>query len=153
MTKFTKPYSDIRNQESFGLRETGITHPDSQSFIRLRDNGDVEISAGPGISIILHPQNKSITFIADSVKFMVKETAGVKVNDLIMNTDATNYAEPAFIPMDPEAIPYIFDDAISYVKEEDSRKVKDAETGHFISWEQYTKKYGKDPVWNGLYYE
>lgn len=87
----------IEQQEKFGLREVGLTHPDMSSFIKLADNGDIHISAGDGLAIIMHPQNKSITLVGDSVRFLTKEEDGLRWNKLSFNYQATKYTEPAFI--------------------------------------------------------
>lgn len=95
------PFNEIetikRNQEKFGLREVGLTHPDLSSFIKLADNGDIHIVAAEGLAIILHPQNKSITFVGDTVKFLTKEEDGLRWNKLSFNSQATKYTEPAFV--------------------------------------------------------
>jgi hypothetical protein len=39
----------LKSRKEFSDREVGLTHPDMSSFIRLNDNGDIEIFAAPGI--------------------------------------------------------------------------------------------------------
>ncbi len=153
MAKFEKPYSQVRDGERFNLRELGLNHPDNKSFIKIADNGDVEISAGPGISIILHPHNRSITFVADSIKMLVRDHDGVKINDLILNTDATNYSEPTFLESDPVDMSYFYDGTVEFVQNLDNRKVVDPNTQSRIQWDEYVKLYKREPTWNGSYFE
>lgn len=87
----------VDQQDKFGLREVGITHPDLPSFIKLADNGDIHIVAAEGLGIIMHPQNKSITMVGDSVRFLTKEEDGLRWNKLSFNYQATKYTEPAFV--------------------------------------------------------
>ena len=153
MAKFEKPYAQVRAGEKFNSREVGITHPDNGSFIKIADNGDIEISAGEGISIILHPQNKSITIIADSIKFMVKDRDAIRINNLILNTDATKYSEPTFVPSDPDEMKTLYGGTMDYVVETDRRKVIDPATKDRITWDEYIKLYNREPSWNGSFFE
>lgn len=94
---FEKTPEIVDQQEKFGLREVGITHPDGPAYIKLADNGDIHIVGTEGLAVIMHPQNKSITFVADSVRFLTKEEDGLRWNKLSFNSQATKYTEPAFV--------------------------------------------------------
>lgn len=89
-----------RNQDTFSNREVGVTHPDLPSYMKLSDNGDVEVFAKEGLGFILHKDNNSITFVADSVRFITNEREGLRWNKLCFNPRATQFSEPAFVPWD-----------------------------------------------------
>ena len=98
--KFERPTISLIEQEKFSMTEVGITHQFTDAYVRLTDDGDVEIVAAPGLAIVLHPQNRSITFVADRVKFMTKDENGMLWNDKSFNPQATKFTEPAFLPFD-----------------------------------------------------
>lgn len=108
MTEFSRPSDIIRRKDRFGYREVGITHPDNSAYVRIADNGNIEIMACDGLGIILHPQNKSITMVGDSIKFMTKEDHGLRWNKLSFNSQATKFTEPAFVPYEEDEIKDIY---------------------------------------------
>lgn len=91
------PHDILAQQDTFGSSEVGITHPVQNTHIRLRDNGDVELIAGDNLAIVMSNTSRTITFVADSVKFMTKAQDGFRWNDLSLNPQATNYHQPAFV--------------------------------------------------------
>ena len=98
-----KNITDVtRYEETFGAREVGLTHPDHDGFIRITDRGDVEIFSKPGLGIIMHSSNNSISFVADSVRFLTKDQDGLRWNNVAFNPKATTYSEPSLLPYDPE---------------------------------------------------
>lgn len=109
MREFAQPIEKMVRQFRFSETEVGVTHPNTNAFIRCTDDGDVEIVAGEGLAIILHPQNKSITFVADKVKFVTKEHDGFIWNQRSMNPEATEFTEPAFVERDPSMWHGLFD--------------------------------------------
>ena len=38
---------ELTKRKKFSEREVGFTHPDNNSFLRLNDQGDIEIFAAP----------------------------------------------------------------------------------------------------------
>lgn len=94
---FDQPYNVINNQNKFGHREVGITHPDNSGFIKIADNGDIHISAADGLGIILSVSQNCIILVGDTIKFLTKDDEGLRLNNLAFNTKATSYDEPAFI--------------------------------------------------------
>lgn len=100
MTEFEPPWAEVAEQGRFGEREVGIVHPDIPSFVRLRDSGEIEIVAGEGLSILMSPKSKSITFVADHIKFMTKHEGGLRWNQVSFNDRATAFSEPTFIVVD-----------------------------------------------------
>jgi len=100
MPTFNNPQDDVDRDSRFKGREVGLNHPDLPSFIKLTSNGDIEIVAGDGLSIILNPHSRSITFVADHVKFMTKHEDGLRWNRLSFNERATNFNEPTLVEVD-----------------------------------------------------
>jgi len=96
---FESPLSNIANQDVFGQREVGLTHPDVQGFIRIRDDGDIEIIADAGVAIIMHRRNETMTIVADRVNFMTRNHDGLRWNHVLFNRSATKYNQPTFIAM------------------------------------------------------
>lgn len=101
--RIRKPYHIIDQQDQYGANEVGVIHPTNLSFLRIKDNGDIEISAGEGLAIILHPGKKMISFVADEIKFLTK-TNGLKWNNVKFNSGATTFNEPTLIPVNYEEI-------------------------------------------------
>lgn len=102
MASIDRPDNQLKDSNMFGLRETGITHPDTPGFIRLKDNGDIEIIAEEGLGIIINRMHKSITLIADDIKVITNDKNGFKWNDLSFNYKATSYREPVFLQLGPD---------------------------------------------------
>ena len=96
-TQFNRPYDLLSKQSKFGGREVGVTHPDVFSFIKLADNGDIQIMAQDGLGIIISASQHCIFLVGDTVKFLTKQDEGLKWNKLAFNPKATKYSEPAFI--------------------------------------------------------
>lgn len=94
--------NDHGKPEEFGSREVGLSHPDVQGFVRITDNSEIQIVASESLAIFMNPQNNSITFVADSVKFITKENGGLKWNGLEFNPKATSFNEPTFTRDDRE---------------------------------------------------
>ena len=94
--QFPAPYQHLENQNYFMGNEVGLNHPLRDSHVRLHDNGDVEITAGDGLSMIFHAAQRQIVFVADQVKFLTKEDDGLRWNRLSFNKDAYQYQQPTF---------------------------------------------------------
>lgn len=108
--EFQRPLLAMSEQSMFSPTEVGITHPYTNAFIRLTDDGDIELVAGPGLAMILHPQNRSLTIVADSVKFVTKEQGGLRWNKFAFNPQADQFQEPALIPWNEETVSTLFSD-------------------------------------------
>lgn len=96
-TQFNRPYDLLSKQAKFSGREVGITHPDVFSFIKIADNGDIQIMAQDGLGIIISTAQHCIFLVADNIKLLTKEDEGLKWNKLAFNPKAVKYSEPAFI--------------------------------------------------------
>jgi hypothetical protein len=102
---FNTPLEAIDNQDRFSKRESGLKHPDIENlFVRLRDNGDLELVAGEGLAIIMHPRNRSITFIADHINFITQSDEGLRWNHVSFNSRAVSFHEPTFIAKNDEQL-------------------------------------------------
>jgi len=94
---FETPLQTLDQQDKFGHREVGITHPDVPGFVRIRDNEDIEIVASEGLAILMHPRNGTITFVADHINLMTRNEDGLRWNHVLFNSRATSFNEPTFI--------------------------------------------------------
>lgn len=100
--KFDRPTMEKLAQDQYSSKEVGLIHPNRGSFIRLNDQGDIEISATEGLSMILHAETRSITFVADKIKFLTKEGDNIRWNDLFFNSFATDFTQPALVSYEPD---------------------------------------------------
>lgn len=94
---------EISRRREYSDREVGITHPDLSSFIRLNDQGDIEIFAAPGVGIVISSLSKSVSIFADSIKFFTKED-GLRWNSYNFNYSASSYVEPTLVKINPKTI-------------------------------------------------
>lgn len=119
--KFHNPGEDVqRESHEFGNEEIGLNHPNVASFIRLRDDGVIEINADDGVSIQLDPQSRSISFIADRVKFFTREEGGIRWNEHELNNRATRFDEPALVEADDQGgIVDLYKNSLEFLADED----------------------------------
>jgi hypothetical protein len=102
----TRPFpieKETTKRRQYSDREVGITHPDLSSFIRLNDQGDIEIFAAPGVGIVISSRSKSISLFADDVKLFTKDD-GLKWNTYMFNHSASTYIEPTLVKVSPKSI-------------------------------------------------
>lgn len=90
---------EIKKRREFSDREVGLTHPDLSSFIRLNDQGDIELFATPGIGIVISGKSKTISIFSDSIRFYSKED-GLRWNNYNFNYSASTYSEPTLVKID-----------------------------------------------------
>lgn len=90
---------EIKRRREFSDREVGLTHPDLTSFIRLNDQGDIEIFAVPGVGMIISGKSKTISLFADSIRFFSKED-GLRWNSYNFNYSSSSYFEPTLVKID-----------------------------------------------------
>lgn len=88
---------ELKRRKEFSNREVGITHPDNKGFIRIADSGEIEIFAAPGIGLILNPNTRSVSIIADSIKFFCRDDDGLRWNGKSFNPASDVYNEPALL--------------------------------------------------------
>ena len=111
--------SEIKKRKEFSDREVGLSHPDLSSFIRLNDQGDIEIFATPGIGIIISARSKSISFFGDSVRINTKED-GLRWNSYNFNYAASSYIEPTLVKINHNLI-HSAQNGVSYYLDSDKK--------------------------------
>jgi len=87
---------ELKSRKEFSDREVGLTHPDISSFIRLNDNGDIEIFAAPGVGMIISSSSRSISFFGNFVKFFTKDD-GLRWNTYKFNISSYDYSQPTLV--------------------------------------------------------
>lgn len=132
--------SEIKKRKEFSDREVGLTHPDLSSFIRLNDQGDIEIFAAPGIGIIISARSKSISFFGDSVRMFTKED-GLRWNSYNFNYSASSYIEPTLVKINNKLI-HSAQNGVSYYLE-NAKTYRDQEQQKTIT---ITGEYGFSSV-------
>ena len=90
--------SELEKRNTFSRREVGLTHPDTSSFIKLNDKGEIEIFAGEEIGIIISPTTGTISLFADVIKIYTKEDAGFRWNNKSFNYAGDSFNEPSLVP-------------------------------------------------------
>jgi len=88
---------ELEKRSSFSRREVGLTHPDTSSFIKLNDKGEIEIFAGEEIGIIISPATGTISLFADIIKLYTKEDVGLRWNNKSFNYAGDSYNEPSLV--------------------------------------------------------
>jgi hypothetical protein len=89
----------LNNRNQFSRREVGINHPDMFSFMKLADNGDIEIMAASGVGIIISAVTRSVTILADTLKIYTTEDDGIRWNKYSFNYAASDFTEPVLVPL------------------------------------------------------
>jgi hypothetical protein len=115
---FGRSHDILSHQDTFGVREVGVTHPDVSSHVRLKDNGDIEILSGEGVGLLINRKNRSITLFADHVRFLTKDDdTGMRWNKLAFNPRATTFNEPAFLSVAHDDMYNLYKDTDGYFGE------------------------------------
>ena len=83
----------LNKRNQFSRREVGMNHPDMFSFMKLADNGDIEIMAAPGVGIIISAVTRSVTILADTLKIYTTEDDGIRWNNYSFNYAASDFTE------------------------------------------------------------
>lgn len=113
--------SELNRRNQFSQREVGLNHPDNNSFLRLNDEGDIEIFAAPGVGIIISASSKTISFFAEKVRFFCAED-GLRWNEFNFNYSSSDYSQPTLVKIDPKVIHSAQNEAYHYLG-----KLKDIE--------------------------
>lgn len=95
--------NELQKRKRFSDREVGLNHPDNESFIRLNDQGDIEIFAAPGVGIIISGRSKSISLFGDSIRLHCKED-GLRWNMYNFNYSASSFSEPTLVKLNMKEI-------------------------------------------------
>lgn len=94
---------ELSRRTEFSRREVGLNHPDNNSFIRLNDEGDIEIFATAGVGIVISASGRSISLFADKIKMFCSET-GLRWNNFNFNYSAYDYSQPTLVKVDSKTI-------------------------------------------------
>lgn len=94
---------ELKSRKEFSEREVGLTHPDISSFIRLNDNGDIEIFAAPGVGMIISSSSRSISFFGNFVKFFTKDD-GLRWNTYKFNISSYDFSQPTLVKINKKEI-------------------------------------------------
>lgn len=152
------PVSDeLKRRNEFSKREVGLNHPDNSSFIRLNDDGDIEIFAAPGVGIVISGASKSISLFADKVRFFCSEN-GLRWNNFNFNYSAIDYSQPTLVQIDHKSIHNAQNDAHHYlgklkdIEELEKQKTITIESDYgFVTKEpQITQNYSSQISTDGL---
>jgi hypothetical protein len=90
--------SEVQKRREFSDREVGLTHPDLSSFIRLNDQGDIEIFASPGVGIVISGRSKSISLFGEQIRMHCNED-GLRWNNYNFNYSSSDYSEPTLVKL------------------------------------------------------
>lgn len=145
---------DYNKDSEFSKSEVGLTHMGTDSFIRLCDNGNIEIFAGQEAAIILNPNTGTVTINADCIKFKTRERGGLRWNKMLFNAKATGFSEPTFITIEDgidtknryRGVNYFASDIES--SEFKGFTVVDDETGTPMTLGEYAKRLREEIVSN-----
>lgn len=105
---------ELKRRNEFSRREVGFNHPDNNSFLRLNDDGDIEIFAAPGVGIVISGTGRSISLFADKIRMFCSET-GLRWNNFNFNYSAIDYSQPTLVKVDPKSIHTAQNDAQHYL--------------------------------------
>ncbi len=114
MARFEMPIDNLTTQDTYGDQEIGMIHPQMASFIRLNDAGDIEIVVSDSLAIVLHKATNSITFVADTIKFLTKDGDSIRWNNSNLNSRATDFTQPALIPLQVDQMASLYDGSDEY---------------------------------------
>lgn len=95
--------AELNKRHEFSRREVGLNHPDNHSFLRLNDDGDIEIFAAPGVGIVISATGRSISLFADHIRMFTKED-GLRWNNYNFNYSAYDYSQPTLVKIDYKSI-------------------------------------------------
>lgn len=120
MARFGRPFNNMLAQDQFSLREVGMTHPDNASFLRIKDNGDIELSSAEGCGIILHAATGNVTVVGNEIRFITNDGNTIRWNSRRFNSRSVVFTQPALVEMDDDEqySPYSGAEAF-YVEDED----------------------------------
>jgi hypothetical protein len=116
--------AELNKRNEFSRREVGLNHPDNHSFLRLNDDGDIEIFAAPGVGIVISASGRSISLFADSIRMFTKDD-GLRWNNYNFNYSAYDYSQPTLVKIDYKSINSPQNNASYYLSKLDKITQKD----------------------------
>lgn len=114
---FNSPSPNITEQDTYQSKEVGLVHPNVSSYIKLNDKGDIEITVDDGLAIVLHKKSRSITFVCDTLKILTKDGDSIRWNNSNLNSRATDFTQPALIPLVVRDTPTHFNGSEDYLSD------------------------------------
>lgn len=105
---------ELKRRNQFSRREVGLNHPDNESFIRLNDDGDIEIFAAPGVGMVISATSKTISLFANKIRFFCSED-GLRWNNFNFNYSAIDYSQPTLVQINTKSIHTAQNDAQHYL--------------------------------------
>ena len=124
---------ELEKRSSFSRREVGLTHPDTSSFIKLNDRGDIEIFANEELGIVISPNSGTISIFADVFKIYTKEDAGFRWNNKSFNHAGDSYHEPALVTTDIKEVNPGYNYADYYLNSIDEFDETDGSSNNIIT--------------------
>lgn len=103
-----KPFNVAAARDLFSNREVGLVHPDTKAYVKLGDNGNIELICGNELGIIIDSYTRTVHIYGDSVVFHTKKSNGLRMNRLSFNQKATKYTEPTFVESEVSDMPGLF---------------------------------------------
>ncbi len=139
---FDSPTNEVNRTNNFSQTEVGITHPQKPGFIRICDNGNIEIFAGEEVGITLDAQSGNMILHANAIKFQARE---IRWNKAAFNSNATSFHEPTFITIEDNVdikgkyrgVGYFIDD----VELTTGFKITDPTTGQAFTLGEYAARF------------
>lgn len=104
----------LAQQNTFSTREVGVNHPDTPGYIRLTDQGDIQLMADDGLGIIINYKYRSITIMADTVRFQTTDNEGLAWNTNFFNPAATTFSQATLLPGTGANVKNVFDGTENY---------------------------------------
>jgi len=149
--------AELARRKQFSQREIGLNHPDTNSFLRLSDEGDIEIFAAPGVGIIISASSSTISFFAEKIRFFCGED-GLRWNEFNFNYSSSDYSQPTLVKVNPKSIHSAQNEAYHYLAKLKSMGQKDApnpttineDYGFSSQKDDYNQKYDSSISTDGL---
>ena len=105
---FDRPTITVAQQDTYSNTEVGVTHPTNPSYIKLLDDGGVEIIVQDGLGIMLDAASGTITLMGHAVRFLTTDSNGLVWNRNAFNDQATTYTEAPLITLSDNDLSQMF---------------------------------------------
>lgn len=94
--RFNYPSHIVGDQDSYGINDVGITHPNHGSFIRINGQGEIIIHTN-GVDIHMSTTHRRITIHASDVKILAKS---IFWNKAAFDPNSFSFSHPLLQPID-----------------------------------------------------
>ena len=112
---FNRPTDIVVNQDTFSKTEVGLTNLNTTSFIKLLDNGDLEIIVKDGLGLIFSAEHSTITLMGNAIRFLTTHNNGLVWNRTAFNDQATTYSEASLVNLTDQDLSQIFNGVDHYL--------------------------------------